>query len=85
MIAFIAHTAPEDIIPSKNQLTHIGDPNSSKLGEKTNKDKKNPPQVEKHIGQDSIPEMNSPRGLNGEYGLSPQFEKKSLNLLKIEP
>jgi hypothetical protein len=64
-IEFIAHTAPDDKIPSKNQLIHNGVPNKVKVGENITNDKKNPPHVEKHIGQDNIPDMNFANELNG--------------------
>jgi hypothetical protein len=65
MIEFIAHTAPEDNIPSKNQHTHNGVPNKVNVGEKIDKDRNQPPWNPKHMGHDKIPEINSPTGLNG--------------------
>jgi hypothetical protein len=49
------------------------------VGEYINKDNTNPPHVEKHIGQDKIPDINPPKKLNGAYLFSPHFLKKSLN------
>jgi hypothetical protein len=72
-MAFIAHTAPDDKIPSKNQLIHIGVPNNSNVGEKIVNDKINPPQVEKHIGQLNIPDMKCANPLKGRYLSSPHF------------
>jgi hypothetical protein len=43
IIAFIAHTAPDDNIASKNQLIHIGAENNSSVGEKINIDINHPP------------------------------------------
>ena len=40
--ALIAHTAPDDNIASKNQLTLIGVPNNTNVGEKTVNDKNQP-------------------------------------------
>lgn len=42
-IELIAHTAPEDSIASKNQLTHIGELKKCNVGENTVKDKNHPP------------------------------------------
>jgi hypothetical protein len=73
MIEFITHTAPEDITPSKNQEQNNGVLNNSCVGENISKDSTNPPHVEKHIGHDKIPEINSPKNLKGALGLSPHF------------
>jgi hypothetical protein len=84
-MAFIAHTAPDDKIPSKNQLIHIGVPNNSNVGEKIVNDKINPPQVEKHIGQLNIPEMKCANPLKGRNLSSPHFLNESLNPWNIDP
>jgi hypothetical protein len=41
--ALIAHTAPDDNIASKNQLTLIGVPNNTNVGENITNDKNQPP------------------------------------------
>ena len=72
-------TAPDDSIPSKNQEHHKGVLNITFVGENINKDKINPPHVEKHIGHDKIPEINSPKKLKGSFLLFPHSIKKFLN------
>jgi hypothetical protein len=57
MIAFIAHTAPDDNIPSKNHPHHNGIPNNVIVGENTANDKNQPPWKPKHIAHDNIPDM----------------------------
>lgn len=81
---FIAHTAPDDNIPSKNQEIQIGVPNNILTGENTSKDKTKPPQVLKHIGHDNIPSMNLGKNAIEEFE-SPAFLKKSLSPWNILP
>ncbi len=59
-MAFIAHTAPDDSIPSKNQDMFWCSENNSCVGEYIKNPRKNPPQVLKHMGQDKIPEIKLP-------------------------
>jgi hypothetical protein len=79
IIAFIPHTAPDDRTPSKNHDTDSGVLNITFVGEYINRDMMNPPQVEKHIGQVKIPEMNPPKKLKGKCLSLPHFAKKFLN------
>jgi hypothetical protein len=58
MIELIAHTAPEENIPSKNHEYSIGVPKYVFVGEKTNNPRKNPPHTEKHIGHVITPCIN---------------------------
>jgi hypothetical protein len=84
MKALIAHTAPDDIIPSKNQLVHNGVLKSSWDGENIHKDKNQPPWNEKHMGQDIKPEIKPLTGdINGISKL-PILLTPSLKSLKIE-
>jgi hypothetical protein len=56
----ITHTAPADVIPSKNHEYSNGVLNIKFTGENINKDNTNPPHVEKHKGQLIIPDKNAP-------------------------
>jgi len=78
-MAFIAHTAPDDNIPSKNQDIFWCNANNSCVGEYIKSPRKNPPQVLKHIGHDKIPDINRPIKLSGICILSPQLLKKFLS------
>lgn len=57
----------------------------SNVGEYIKPPRKNPPQVEKHMGHVKIPEIKFPTVWNGAYALFPQSEKNCLNFLNIEP
>jgi hypothetical protein len=63
----IAHTAPADIIPSKNQEHIKGVLNIVFVGEYINTDNTNPPHVEKHNGQLINPDKKLPIGLKGRF------------------
>ena len=65
-MSLINHTAPDDKIPSKNQEYDVDTINISCVGDQTTSPKKKPPHTEKHIGQDSIPEINVPIVLKSE-------------------
>ena len=57
MYELIAHTAPDDIIPSKNHEIYSCVWNNSCDGEKIKIDRNHPPWNEKHMGHPKIPEM----------------------------
>jgi len=78
-MALIPQTAPDESIPSKNHEHHSGVLNITFVGEYINRDKMNPPHVEKHIGQESIPDINSPTLFSGIRLSFPQFLKKFLS------
>lgn len=77
--ALIAHTAPDDNIASKNQLTLIGVPNNTNVGENITNDKNQPEWKLKHSGQVKIPDINLPTPLNNCLSLSPHLWKKFLS------
>jgi len=85
MIEFIAHTAPEARIPSKNIEYHSFVPNKVFVGEKKVNDKKNPTQVLVHIIHETKSDMNLKRGLNGKPSVFPIELMKSLGDWNIEP
>jgi hypothetical protein len=84
MIEFIAHTAPELNIPSKNQETYVLTPSISCTGEYRKIPAKNPNQVPKHIGQLVIFLINVAIELNGNPD-SDHFLINSLGALKMLP
>jgi hypothetical protein len=61
IIAFIPHTAPADVIPSKNHDTVSLTPNKTCIGENITIPKKKPPHVEKQSGQLISPDKNLPK------------------------
>ena len=85
MIEFIAHTAPDANIPSKNMEYHSLVPNKVFVGEKNVNDKKNPTHVEVHIIQDIKSDINLKKGLNGNPSVLPIALIYCLGALNIEP
>lgn len=84
-MSLINHTAPDDKIPSKNQEYDVDTINISCVGDHTTKPKKKPPHVEKHIGQDSIPEINVPIVLKSEMDQFSADAKKFRSPWNMDP
>jgi hypothetical protein len=85
MIEFIAHTAPEAKIPSKNIEYHSLVPNKVFVGEKNVNDRKNPTQVLVHIIQDTKSDINLKINLKGNPSVFPITFINCLGALNIEP
>ena len=84
MYELIAHTAPDDIIPSKNHEIYSCVWNNSCDGEKIKIDRNHPPWNEKHIGHDINPDTKSNKGEINGISISPITLTLFLNPLKIE-
>lgn len=84
MIELIAHTPPDANIPSK-KTPKIGLTSKRLTQGDQIKLIRNPTQVDVHITQDIIPDINLPIPLNGINLVSPQVLINSLGSLKIDP
>jgi hypothetical protein len=81
----IAHTDPDDNIPSKNQETQLETPNISYTGEYKKIPKKNPTHTEAHIIHLIISLTNIKNPRKGKCGVFDALLMEFLGPLKILP